>query len=69
MHESSDLEWHRSTYCSTNTCVEAARFDGRVFLRDSKNRNGPTLLFEPSEWNAFLQGVKSGELDLPLNCP
>ena len=64
MTESSDLEWHRSTYCSTGTCVEAALSDGNIILRDSKNENSPTLTFRPSEWNAFVNGVKSGEFDL-----
>ena len=67
MTESSDLEWHRSTYCSTGTCVEAALSDGNVILRDSKKKNGPTLMFQPLEWQAFVNGVRSGEFDLPLD--
>jgi hypothetical protein len=39
--------------------------DGRVAVRDSKNRQGPVLMFTPVEWQAFLGGVREGELDLP----
>jgi hypothetical protein len=67
MTESSNLVWQRSSYCSTGTCVEVALSDENIILRDSKNKEGPTLTFQPSEWNAFLNGVKSGKFDLPLN--
>jgi len=33
-------------------------------MRDSKNQDGPVLIFTPSEWEAFIGGVKDGEFDL-----
>jgi hypothetical protein len=33
-------------------------------MRDSKDRSGPVLVFTRSEWQAFVDGVKSGEFDL-----
>jgi hypothetical protein len=36
-----------------------------VAVRDSKNPDGPKLVFTPSEWKAFLGGVRTGEFDLP----
>jgi hypothetical protein len=39
--------------------------DGEVHVRDSKRPDGPVLSFTPSEWRAFVTGVKSGEFDLP----
>ena len=35
-----------------------------VRLRDSKNPVGPELVFNHSEWAAFLAGVKRGEAEL-----
>jgi hypothetical protein len=36
-----------------------------VGIRDSKDREGPVLVFRPHEWEAFLAGVRDGEFDLP----
>ncbi|MDQ2710520.1 MAG: DUF397 domain-containing protein [Actinomycetota bacterium] len=46
-------------------CVEVALLpDGSVKLRDSKTGEaGPVLTFTPSEWTAFLAGVRDGEFD------
>ncbi|KOG88458.1 DUF397 domain-containing protein [Streptomyces varsoviensis] len=45
-------------------CVEVARTaDGGRAVRDSKNRDGGTQFYTPTEWAAFLDGVKAGEFD------
>jgi hypothetical protein len=45
-------------------CVEAASLgDGRIAVRDSKDPDGPALVFSPEEWSAFVAGVKAGEFD------
>jgi hypothetical protein len=36
----------------------------RVAVRDSKNPDGPALLFTRREWEAFLGGVRDGQFDL-----
>lgn len=47
-------------------CVEIAHLDGGlVGARDSKNPDGPALVFAPGEWDAFLAGAKGGEFDRP----
>jgi Domain of unknown function (DUF397) len=50
--------------CDTGgTCIEVA-FDGdRVLIRDSKDPDGPVLVFTPAEWVAHVQAVKEGEYD------
>jgi hypothetical protein len=58
-------EWRVSSCCDLNGCVEVAVLDGRVAVRDAKDRSGPVLLFTPPEWQAFLGGVRGGEFDLP----
>ena len=58
--------WRKSTYSNGNggDCVEHARFaDGRQAVRDSKDPDGPVLIFTPGEWSAFLAGVKAGEFE------
>ncbi|MFG1879936.1 DUF397 domain-containing protein [Sphaerisporangium sp. NPDC049003] len=37
-----------------NNCVEVARVDDRYALRDSKNRDGGSLIIDRAGWNAFL---------------
>ena len=44
-------------------CVEVARKDGFVGVRDSKNPNGPVLSYTKQEWDVFVAGVKNGEFD------
>ncbi|MGW4524951.1 DUF397 domain-containing protein [Amycolatopsis sp. NPDC004378] len=34
-------------------------------LRRSPDADGVVLVFTPSEWDAFLKGVRDGEFDLP----
>lgn len=36
---------------------------GKVVLRDSKEPDGPMLVYSPDEWLAFLDGAKKGEFD------
>jgi hypothetical protein len=46
-------------------CVEvASNLPGIVAVRDSKHRQGPMLVFTPTEWAAFTAGLRDGEFDL-----
>jgi hypothetical protein len=64
MLDLSGAVWRKSTYSVQTDCVEVAFHGGHVALRDSKDRQGPVLVFTPSEWAAFLGGVRDGEFDL-----
>ncbi|NRQ35615.1 DUF397 domain-containing protein [Nonomuraea sp. NN258] len=58
--------WVKSSHSGSNggNCVEIAELTcGRRGIRDSKNPNGPILVFTLSEWDAFINGVKGGEFD------
>jgi hypothetical protein len=57
--------WRKSSYSGNGNCVEVAFVDHHVAVRDSKNRNGPVIMFTPDEWDAFLRGARDGEFDLP----
>ncbi|WP_043621680.1 DUF397 domain-containing protein [Nonomuraea candida] len=63
MIDLSQAEFHKSSFSgSGNNCVEVAtNLPGVVVVRDSKDRNGPCLVFTPSEWDAFTRGVIAGE--------
>ncbi|MGW4463945.1 DUF397 domain-containing protein [Micromonospora sp. NPDC004704] len=50
-------QWRKSTRSGTNggDCVEVAdNLPGRVFVRDTKDRDGGTLSFGPDAWRAFV---------------
>lgn len=54
-------DWRKSTFSSSNggNCVEVARnLPGGVAVRDSKDPDGPALVFTPSDWEAFTAGLK-----------
>jgi hypothetical protein len=56
-------EWRKSSY-STNggNCVDVAgNLPGIVAVRDSKDPDGPALVFTADEWRAFVSGARAGE--------
>ncbi|MFD8531395.1 DUF397 domain-containing protein [Streptosporangium canum] len=58
--------WRKSSRSGDNggQCVEVAdNLPGVVAVRDSKDPDGPALLFTPAEWRSFVGGVKSGAFD------
>lgn len=57
------LLWRKSTWSGTGNCLEVARCNASLLLRDSKNVTGPILVFTKAEWQAFLAGAKAGEFD------
>jgi uncharacterized protein DUF397 len=56
--------WRKSTFCGNSSCVEVALLDDTVALRDSKNLEGPHLLFTHEEWTAFINGARRGEFEI-----
>lgn len=55
--------WRKSSFSNQGACVEV-KFGSEVYVRDSKDRDGPVLHFSSSEWTAFLHGVTNGEFDV-----
>jgi hypothetical protein len=57
-------DFRSSSFCGTGGCVEvAALADGRVAVRDSKDRDRSMQVYSAAEWRAFVAGVKNGEFD------
>ena len=58
--------WRMSTRTNgQGACVEVAAFAELVGVRDSKDRTGPVLAFDPTDWRAFLTAVRAGDHNLP----
>jgi len=56
--------WRKSRRSGDSGCVECAFIDGFVGVRDSKDQDGPFMVFESASWRAFIAGVKQGDFDL-----
>jgi hypothetical protein len=61
-----DGGWFKSSFSDDGggQCVEVRFITGGVELRDDKTADGPVLLFDDSEWEAFLLGAFNGEFNL-----
>lgn len=59
------FKWFKSSFSANGqSCVECARLPGGgMAIRDTKDPEGPTLIFTPGEWDAFVAGAKAGEFD------
>ncbi|MEU6679495.1 DUF397 domain-containing protein [Streptomyces sp. NPDC046853] len=58
--------WHKSTYSgASNGCIEHTKLsaDQRA-IRDTKNPEFGTLVFDSTAWRAFITGINSGILQI-----
>jgi hypothetical protein len=64
MHDTSAPAWFKSSYSgsSASDCVEAAKLDTGMLVRDSKDPEGPQLAFSAEAWTAFATDVAEGRL-------
>jgi hypothetical protein len=55
--------WRKSTRSNNGgACVEVAtNLPAVVAIRDSKDPDGPVLVFNPDKWQAFVVGIRAGE--------
>lgn len=59
--------WRKSSFSGGDGCAEAGpdHENGQVLLRDTKDRDGGTLVFPEEDWAAFIKGCKAGEFGDP----
>lgn len=59
-------QWRTSSLSGDNgQCVQVAtNLPDIVAVRDSKNPQGPALVFTHAEWKAFLGGAEAGEFNI-----
>lgn len=63
----SDGDFIKSPMCNDSyifCCVEVARKDGEVAVRDTKDPSKTMLVFTNDEWKAFIDGAKTGAFDV-----
>lgn len=51
------LVWRKSRKSGQESCVEVARSDDAVFVRDSKDQGGPRLQFTSVQWQLFISEI------------
>nr|WP_202559006.1 DUF397 domain-containing protein [Streptomyces sp. SID5789] len=59
-----DACWKKSRHSNAEgNCVEVALVDGGIAMRNSRDPDGPALVYTSAEVAAFLAGAKEGEFD------
>jgi hypothetical protein len=64
--ELADVAWHKSRRSGPNggNCVEVAKLpSGEIAMRNSRDPNGPALIYTLAEISAFIQGATDGDFD------
>jgi len=56
--------WRTSSRSQNTNCVEVGEMETAVAMRDSKDREGPVLIFARDRWIDFVASAKAGEFDL-----
>jgi hypothetical protein len=59
------VTWRKSQASNpSGDCIEVAALDsGAVAVRNSRDPNGPALIYTRAEIAAFIKGAKAGEFD------
>lgn len=52
------LTWRKSSFSGASNCVEVATSGDLVFIRDSKDPEGPVLTTSLDQWRAFVEYVR-----------
>ncbi|GAA5033946.1 DUF397 domain-containing protein [Actinopolymorpha pittospori] len=61
----SRARWRKaSASVGMQNCVEVADLGAHLAVRDSKDRQGPKLIFSAGAWSSFVGGAKKGEFNL-----
>lgn len=55
-------DWRKSTYSAAGNCVEVAKNENVIVVRESDDPNR-MIFTTPENFAAFVQGAKAGEFD------
>jgi hypothetical protein len=59
-----ETAWFKSSRSGDSAnCVEVATVPDGMLVRDSKDPDGPVLVFARDSWLAFVEDIKVGEFD------
>ncbi|XTZ15417.1 DUF397 domain-containing protein [Micromonospora echinospora] len=59
-----DSQWRTSSHSGGNgACLEARYVDHTTQVRDTKDRQGPVLVFGPAQWAGFVEGIKANAFE------
>jgi hypothetical protein len=60
----STLAWRKSSASGgSGECVEVAQWESSVLIRDSRDRSGPVLVVNATQWLGLLRRTRNGEID------
>jgi hypothetical protein len=58
------VTWRKASHSGSNgACVEVGAAARAIAVRDSKDPEGPRLVFTPAVWQEFTRRVKAGRHD------
>jgi hypothetical protein len=62
--ELGEARWQKSSFSGTSNCIEMAQLQtGEVAVRNSRDLNGPTLVYTRGEIETLLHGIRNGDFD------
>jgi Domain of unknown function (DUF397) len=50
--------WRKSRHSESENCIEVAKPERQLAIRDSKDPDGPRLAFADRDWDRFLARVR-----------
>ncbi len=61
-----DYHWRKATRSANDrACVEVARVNGQIAVRDSKNPSGRQLRYSVRSWRDFTSNVRTKDIIMP----
>ena len=55
--------WRKARFCQSGECIEIAKLNGMIAMRDSKDPRGHMLHYTTEEFRFFIRSIKAGEFD------
>jgi Domain of unknown function (DUF397) len=58
------VRWQKSSFSANNNCVEMAQLtSGEIAVRNSRDPDGPVLVYTRGEVEALILGARNGDFD------